>query len=472
MPRLATSPHRSTLVLGLGLTGYSLVRHLATSMRDDPSQLTVADSRATPPFAAQVRREFPQVNMMTGALPFAHLDRFDEIIASPGLDLRPAPPQTRARIIGDIELFARAVQPNAKIIGITGSNGKSTVTMLVAKMLKAAGMTVATGGNIGPPALDLLTAAPPDWYVLELSSFQLEGVRSLSLACATVLNISADHLDRYPALTQYRTAKHRIYHRAAHTVSNRDDAQTTPPPSPSPTPPRVTFGLNPPPTANDFGVVADALVHGDTRLAETRALHLAGRQNVANVLAAAGIVAQCGARLSPVVIAAACDFTGLPHRYAPIGQWQGVDWINDSKATNVGAAIAAIIATAGERAAARSVVLIVGGQGKGADFAPLAAVIATAVKHTIVFGEDARAIAAHLAAPHYTLVADLPAAVQTAARHAVAGDSVLFAPACASFDLFDDYAQRGTVFTELVAARHMPPPMTSPSTPRPHHAPR
>ena len=321
--------------------------------------------------------------------------------------------------------------------------------MLVSAMLRAAGRTVATGGNTGTPALALLERAAPDYYVLELSSFQLEATHALRPAAAAVLNISADHMDRYRGLPDYIAAKARLYRQAAAAVVNADDPASPRPPAGVPV---VTFSLGEPQSERDFGVAgaagAPALARGGTALAKVAELALQGEHNVANMLAAMALVSAAGVELTGAALTAGLRCRGLPHRCELVAEVSGVRWINDSKGTNVGAAAAALTGLD------RPIIWIAGGQGKGADFSPLAGAVRRSVRHTILFGEDAAAIAGALDDDaSYIVAASLEQAVAEAAARARAGDAVLFSPACASFDMFDDYAHRGREFKRLVRER-------------------
>ena len=445
------------LVIGLGLTGYSAVKYLVRS----GMQVTAADSRELPPYLKQVKDEFPQVEIITGQIPYARFGSFKQIVASPGVEIERQNFSGGGALIGDIELFVRQAQ--APIIAITGSNGKSTVTMLVAEMLLAAGLKIKTGGNIGTPVLDLLDpAAPdyyvPDYYVLELSSFQLETTHSLRARAATVLNISADHMDRYRDMDEYIAAKARILHAAAARVLNRDDAGSKKLLAADPE--SISFGMDRP-ADNHYGVTSAgssrALVRGDAVLARAEQITLQGEQNIANILAAMALVEAAGVALNAAVVGAALNYGGLPHRCEMVAEVNGVKWINDSKGTNVGATIAAINGVGDD------LILIAGGIGKGADFSPLAAARAR-VRHAVLFGQDAEAIAAAMADAdvhdddgddnepndYIHRAKDLTHAVSLAAGLARAGQTVLFSPACASFDMFDNYEHRGNVYKQLV----------------------
>ena len=434
---------RTALVLGMGLTGYSIVRFL----RSRGVEVSACDSRDFPPYLKQIGDEFPDIELTTGRIPYEQFDAFDQVIVSPGISLEPIHGIQADRLVGDIELFAR--EAGAPVIGITGSNGKSTVTMMVSVMLDASGSRVETGGNIGTPALDLLDRSAPDFYVLELSSFQLEITHTLRLVGATVLNISEDHMDRYGGLSEYVSAKARIYHHAECAVVNREDALS---PTVKDGVRTLTFGLDEPRSDSDFGLVnknGDLLmVRGNRELARVDGMTLQGKQNVANLLAALALVEAAGVELTDDVIKAGMNYAGLPHRCEVVTEVSGVRWINDSKGTNVGATVAAISGIDAP------IILIAGGRGKGANFQPLAQAVHRSVTRTILFGEDAQKIAAALGSDNsFTIVASLDLAITEASACSQAGDVVLFSPACSSFDMFDSYEHRGNVFKQLVLER-------------------
>lgn len=431
----------STLVLGLGTTGYSVIEYLAAH----GEKITVADTRNPAPYYEQVRTQYPDVEVISGRLPTDCFAQFDRIVASPGIALDKQQPHVQ-RVISDIELFVENI--TAPIIAITGSNGKSTVTMLVSTMLAAAGKTVLHGGNIGTPALALLAQPTADFYVLELSSFQLENTYSLAAAAATILNISEDHMDRYAHIEQYIQAKSRILKGAAVSVLNRDDPalhalRTSHPKA-------ISFGLDTPPNKTDYGVLRTAhrryMMRGQTKLADTTQLAMHGEQNIANVLTALALVEAVDVRCTQTVLDAALTYRGLEHRCELAAEINGVKWVNDSKATNVGATFAAI------KSFGEPIVLIAGGRGKGADFSPLKQPVREHVRHAVLFGQDAERIAQAIATPSKVSRArDLPHAVSLAAGYAESGQVVLFSPACASFDMFENYAHRGRAFKRLLA---------------------
>ena len=427
---------RTTLVFGLGATGYSCVRHLAGRDR-----VLAFDTRPAAPWREAVAKRFPDVALITAADWSAALADADRIVVSPGVPL--TQPLVRAAVRAgvplesDIGLFLDACA--APVVGITGTNGKSTVTALVGELVRAAGKDAGVGGNLGPPALDLL-ARDRDMYVLELSSFQLERlVEPPGLQVAAILNVTADHQDRYPDLAAYAASKRRIYGAAESAVFNAEDHRTRPPAGVR----AIAVGADP-----AWRVGARDLIIGGARLSAA-ALSLAGRHNQFNVVAAAAVATQAG-----VPAAAHLDvlagFTGLPHRAARVGEVRGVAYVDDSKATNVGACQAAL---AGFGSGDGNVVLIAGGDGKGANFAPLAASVRRHVSTLVLLGRDAHAIAAAVGdGVAMATASSMGEAVALARAAAKPGDTVLLAPACASFDLFEDYAARGDAFAAAVHA--------------------
>lgn len=437
----------TTLVVGLGQTGLSIVRYLAKQ----DVQFAVIDSRQQPPGADVLEAEFSHVPRYFGAFSekadwFAHAKT---LVVSPGIAVATpeikAAQQRGAEIIGDIELFVRAAQ--APIIAITGSNGKSSVTTLVDLMAKACGWTAYAGGNLGFAALDMLEKPTPDVYVMELSSFQLETTYSLNAQAATVLNVSEDHMDRYDSYADYAAAKEKIYQRCACAVFNRDDAlvvdmlESTPPAR------SISFGLNEPEPLQ-YGLREKAgkrcLARGEEYLLPLDQLRLPGEHNAANVLAALALGEAAGMSM-PHMLQAAQQFTGLPHRTQWVRERQGVNWYDDSKGTNVGATVAAL------QGMPRKTVLIAGGQGKGADFAPLNPAVQAKARAVVLMGEDADKIQAALQGQvPIRRVVSMDEAVSVAAELAQQGDNVLLSPACASFDMFRNYNHRGDVFTETV----------------------
>ncbi len=435
---------KRALVVGLGDTGLSCARYLVAH----GYRVNAVDTRAAPPRLAALRAELPQVSVHTGGLDATLFADPGLVVVSPGLSPgEPVLAAARARgveIVGDVELFARVA--TAPVLAITGSNGKSTVTALAGAMCHAAGLDTAVGGNIGTPVLELLRTPEPQVYVLELSSFQLGTTESLRPLAATVLNVSADHMDRYRDLAEYTAAKARIFTGAGTMVLNRDDARVLALAAPARR--IVSFGLDAPQTDDDFGVREyageDWLVRGDTRLLPARAVPLAGRHNLANVLAAMAL-AQCAGVTDDAMCAAVRGFTGLPHRTALVLEHAGVRWIDDSKGTNVGATVAAL------NGMTAPVVLIAGGDGKGADFTELKDAVAAHARALVLIGRDAplieRALAGAVPVRH---ARDLHEAVAAAQALASPGDVVLLSPACASFDMFRDYRHRGEEFAHAV----------------------
>jgi UDP-N-acetylmuramoylalanine--D-glutamate ligase len=438
-----------SVVVGLGKTGASCVRHLAKR----GVRVSATDSRGSPPGLLDLGAAAEGLDLRLGGFDLSLLDDASQLVVSPGVSLEePIAATARIRgieILGDIELFARAVR--APVIGITGTNGKSTVTTLLARMAATAGLRVLAGGNLGPPALDLLDQSPPDLYVLELSSFQLDTTKSLRLEGAVVLNVSADHLDRYASVAHYADSKARIFSEAATVVLNADDAWVA----------RmghayresrkvVTFSV----LRNDadFALLTagkDAwLTRRGERLMDAACLKIQGLHNAANALAALALGEAAG--LPTAAMCAALEsFPGLPHRSAWVADIAGVRYIDDSKGTNVGATVAAAAGLPGP------LVLIAGGEAKGQDFTPLGEALRGKLRKAVLIGRDARAVAAALGKVCAIEIVDsMAAAVQAAQASAHAGDTVLLSPACASLDMFRDYAHRGDAFA--AAVRELP----------------
>jgi UDP-N-acetylmuramoylalanine--D-glutamate ligase len=485
----------ASVVVGLGKTGASCLRYLAKH----GVAVTATDSRHEPPGLAEIGHLARTLDIRLGGFDVSLLDGASQVLMSPGVSLdEPIAKQARARgieIIGDVELFARAVR--APVIGITGTNGKSTVTSLVASMASAAGRRVLAGGNLGKPALDLLDQPLPDLYVLELSSFQLETTSSLDLLAAAVLNVTADHMDRYATVEEYARAKARILARAATVVLNADDplvldmrgavggaggglaaaagglpkrtAQEGAPadhgvpnrgPGESSPASRgraaraVTFSTQR--ADADYTLVRRAgqtfLAHHGEPVFDTARMKITGLHNAANALAALALGDAAGLPL-PAMLDALEAFAGLPHRSAWVADIAGVRYVDDSKGTNVGATIAAVDGLKGP------LILIAGGDGKGQDFAPLAATFKDKVRHVVLIGRDAPALEQALAGVSTTARAvSMEDAVAAAARAARPGDTVLLSPACSSLDMFRDYGHRGDVFAGVVHALAGAPP--------------
>jgi UDP-N-acetylmuramoylalanine--D-glutamate ligase len=447
-----------SVVVGLGKTGASCLRYF--SKRGIPVSAT--DSRRAPPGLDDLGELANSLDLRLGGFDLSLLEDATQVLMSPGVSLdEPIARAARERgieVLGDIELFARHVR--APVVGITGTNGKSTVTTLVARMAAAAGRRVLAGGNLGVPALDLLEQPVPDLYVLELSSFQLETTSSLSLKAAAVLNVSADHMDRYSSVAAYALAKSRIFARAATVVLNADDplvaAMRDAVNARSPAARIVTFSVAALPggagsagaQAADYSLLRmgtrTLLARGGEGLLDVARLKIAGLHNAANALAALALgdaISLPRARM----IEALESFPGLPHRSEWVADAAGVRFIDDSKGTNVGATIAAVTGMPGP------LVMIAGGQGKGQDFTPLAQAFRGKVRHAVLIGEDAALVAAALEGIcSLERAGSMQEAVIAAARAARAGDTVLLSPACASLDMFRDYGQRGDVFAAAV----------------------
>lgn len=432
------------IVVGLGKSGMSLVRFLARQ----GVPFAVADTRENPPELATLRLQFPQVEVRCSELDVEFLCRAQELYVSPGLALATPALQEAAKrgvkLSGDIELFARHAK--APIVAITGSNAKSTVTTLVGDMARAAGKRVAVGGNLGTPALDLL-ADDIELYVMELSSFQLETTERLNAEVATVLNVSEDHMDRYADMQAYHLAKHRIFRGSRQVVVNRGDALSRP--LVADQLPCWSFGLNKP-DFKAFGLIEEDgekyLAYQFEKLMPVRELKVRGAHNQANALAALALGHAVGLPFEPM-LAALRAFTGLAHRCQWVRELRGVAYYDDSKATNVGAALAAIEGLGADIDG--KLVLIAGGDGKGADFSGLTAPVARYCRAVVLLGRDAELIAAALGdAVPLVRVKTLDEAVQRCAELAREGDAVLLSPACASLDMFKNFEERGRLFAQ------------------------
>lgn len=431
-----------TLVVGLGATGLSVVRYL----RALGEHVVVVDSREQPPQLQALKESFPDVELHTGEFKTDLFTSARRIIVSPGVSMSEAAlkkaKEMDVEITGDIDLFAHEVA--APVACITGSNGKSTVTTLLGEMAKCAGIDVAVGGNLGTPVLDLVQDNY-ELYVLELSSFQLETLQNLPMEAAVILNISPDHMDRYDSLNDYVMTKHEIYKNTKSCVLNRDDqlaneqtciCERT-----------IGFTLNQPGN-DDFGLCENNgeswLCQGKELLLNVDEIKIKGLHNVANVLAALamGSVLNIPQRF---MLEAIRNFSGLEHRTQWVAEKDGVNWYNDSKATNVGASIAAIEGLPGKH------VLIAGGEGKDADFSALGEIAEKHLRAAVLIGRDADIIANVLEGVIPVVrAADMHEAVVKCAELAQAGDNVLLSPACASFDMFNNFEHRGQVFMQAV----------------------
>ena len=438
---------KRVLVLGLGETGLSALRWL----NGYGARLSVADTRESPPNLAAIQAEFNQLQVFTGAYQAEVFLQADVIVISPGVSVKtPLVQAAIARgvpVVGDVELFAQYKPSSAKVIAITGSNGKSTVTTLVGEMCQAAGLSAIVAGNIGLPVLDTLSMPTPDVYVLELSSFQLETTYSLNSDVATMLNLSEDHLDRHDGMDEYALAKQAIFNGQGVQVLNRDDHYSMSMRQSNRT--VVTFGLDA--HMQDYGVVVSAtgisLLQGHEPFLNMQETKLAGLHNAANVLAA---IACCRAIDLPMLplINAVKAFKGLPHRVEWVAQINRVDFYDDSKGTNVGATCAAI---AGMQ---QKVVLIAGGDGKGQDFSPLKQPVESNGRAVVLIGRDANLIEQALLPTDVALYRafDMAEAVAIALKVSHQGDAVLLSPACASFDMYKNYVHRAEVFVQAVQA--------------------
>ncbi|MFZ5486044.1 MAG: Mur ligase family protein [Pseudomonadota bacterium] len=513
-PALARWQGARVLVLGLGASGLAMARWCARL----GAQVTVADTRAAPPQRATLRAELPQVAFVSGALDAALLraQNYAAVLRSPGLSPASIAPLLEAAsaesvcVLGELDLFSEGLQAlraqsgyAPAVLAITGTNGKTTVTSLTGQLVVRAGKSVAVAGNIGPTLLDTLSAhmdagSLPEVWVLELSSFQLDGVQGFEPTAAAVLNITQDHLDWHGSLQSYAAAKARIFGRHALMVLNREDPlvmQMLPAAAPAasnavvgkarpqaaPQRAYLTFGGDLPRRAGDFGI---EVVHGMAwlvraqpqentenaaprrraragsdadaqtplhlqRLMPADALRIRGRHNAVNALAALALASAAGCALAPMLYGLR-EYRGEPHRVEPVAIVAGVEYFDDSKGTNVGATVAALSGLGAER----RIVLILGGEGKGQDFTPLAPPVARHARAVLLIGRDAPRIRAALQATGVPLLdaASLPEAVQQAAQHAQEGDAVLLSPACASLDMFRDYAHRAEVFRAAVRA--------------------
>lgn len=436
------------VIVGLGATGLSCARFL----KQQGAKIAVTDTRANPPGLAELYRIDPDLRVALGGFDPALLKQAQQIVLSPGVALREPAIADEVRrgtpVVGDIELFARSVK--APVIAITGTNAKSTVTTLVGLMAAAAGYHVAVGGNLGVPALDLLTANPnANLFVLELSSFQLETTYSLKPKVATVLNVTPDHMDRYADLADYQRAKARVYQHCQFAVCNRDDALTEC--HDASMQQKWTFTLTAP-GKNEFGLITENqttyLAFESQRLLAVNELPVLGKHYQANALAALAIGHAFGLPFEPM-LQVLRTFKGLPHRCQFVRERQGVKWINDSKGTNVGATEAAILGMGSEIAG--KLILILGGVGKNADFNSLAPAISQYARHVVLIGVAAKEIASVIGdRVPVSYAQTMEEAVQQAADVAQPKDCVLLSPACASFDMFKHFEHRGQVFTEIV----------------------
>jgi len=432
------------LVVGLGVTGLSVIKFL----QKNHIEVAVIDSRETPPCLEIVEESFRDIAVFTGGFDHAVFQAATHIIVSPGISLDEEEIQAAAEqgipVFGDIDVFAVCV--DAPVAAITGSNGKSTVTTLLSEMAKKADWDVRAGGNLGVPALDLLSAKPADLYVLELSSFQLERTSQLKANVAALLNLSDDHMDRYHNVAAYYEAKERIFFGGGVAVLNRqeDFIRSLPLPSGRKV---TTFGLNQP-KLDEYGVISiegqDVMSKGNSPILPVAELKIKGTHNIQNALAAIAMADELNIPRAAQK-AALLEFPGLLHRTQWVADIDGVTWINDSKATNPGACLAAL------EGLSAPIILIAGGDSKGAQFNTLAAAISENVSLVILIGRDAQKFQQEaVAETPYKLAATIEEAVQLAAQQATKGDTVLLSPACASLDQFANYQQRGERFIAAV----------------------
>ncbi len=481
------------LILGLGISGLAMARWCARC----GAQVTVADTRTAPPQLATLQQEVPGARFVSGPLNASLVEGTDirAVFKSPGLTPAEVAPVLKAAqaiglwSAGELGLFSQALldlgvasdyQP--KVLAVTGTNGKTTVTSLAGQLVSRAGKTVAVAGNIGPALLDTLTAhleadALPEVWVIELSSFQLDGDTSFEPTAAVVLNLSQDHLDWHGSMAAYAAAKSGIFGKAGLMLLNREDAAVM---AMLPEPVRVklqrplyrtyvTFGGDMPQRPGDFGIeqvngmvwLVRALEADETlkkrkgeevelhiqRLMPADALRIRGRHNAVNALAALALASAAGCALGPMLYGLR-EYRGEPHRVEPIGIFNEVEFFDDSKGTNVGATVAALAGLGADR----RVIVILGGEGKGQDFSPLAEPVARYARAVVLIGRDAPVIEAALQESGVPLVhADtMSQAVALANAKAHAGDAVLMSPACASFDMFDNYEHRARAFCEAV----------------------
>lgn len=439
---------KAVLVLGLGDTGLSALRWLVSQ----GARVSAADTRVAPPNMEAVRQAFPELAVHLGPFESSVFEQADLIVISPGVPLAESEVQAAIRhgkaVVGDVELFAHYRPTHSKVIAITGSNGKSTVTTMVGDMCSAAGLRTVVAGNIGLPVLDALQATPnADVYVLELSSFQLETTSSLAADAVTVLNLSEDHLDRYAGMAEYAAAKARILIGAKHQVLNADDTFCMAMASQQAH--VIRFSLED--VKADYAVVKQSdgiwLTHQQQPIFNTSDMRIAGLHNAANALAALALCESIGLPRQ-TLLASLRNFKGLPHRVEWVAEIAGVAFFDDSKGTNVGATCAAMAGLPNK------VVLIAGGEGKDQDFAPLAAPVAANARAVVLIGRDAPLIERALSATQVPLLhaSSMESAVELAHSLAQSGDAVLLSPACASFDMFRNYAHRAEVFINAVMA--------------------
>jgi len=440
---------KRVLVIGLGESGLAMAKWLDRQ----GACVRVADSRGNPPNVEALQRVAPTAELLVGAFAEATFANIDIVALSPGVPkATPVIAGCGLPLISEIELFAAGVReqvPASRVIAITGSNGKTTTTALTTHLLNGGGVHAIACGNISPSALDALMDAQdagqlPAVWVLELSSFQLETTHHLNAAAATVLNLSEDHLDRYEgSMANYAAAKSRIFQGKGAMILNRDDDWSMA--NGRCGRKMITFGLNGAPRASDYGLADGMIVRGGETLVALADLQLSGLHNAANAMAALALCDAVG--VAPLsLIAALKEFRGLPHRVETVAEIGGVIYVDDSKGTNVGATLAAI------EGMGRKVAIVLGGDGKGQDFSPLKSALANHARAVALIGRDAAAIGMAIEGSGVPtrIVSDMEAAVRWLAARAEPGDCVLLSPACASLDMYRNYADRAQAFIDAV----------------------
>lgn len=466
----AMHQRRKALILGLGASGIACARHLAAR----GVVLSVADTRLSPPFADALFQLCPEAEFVTGSLPSKLDPAVNMLVVSPGLSLYNGPSgelvrQARERgvpVVGEIELFALELERLAReedyhprVVAVTGTNGKTTTVTLLHTLLTAAGHEAALAGNVGPNVLDVLASASsrkalPEVWVLELSSFQLASTSTLAPDAAALLNITEDHVDWHGSMQAYALDKARVFRHARHGVVNRDDEGTARLLAATAIPAGPTFGSDEPVRTGDWGLVPDAsgrtlLVRasgdGPVAFVHEDDLQLAGRHNTLNVLAVLSLLDTLGVPLESVR-KALLGYKGEPHRVQPLFESGGVLFIDDSKGTNVGAVVAAV---KGVFERGRRVLIVMGGDGKGQDFTPLKEALAGRSGGVALIGRDAPAIERALEGLDAPVKRfdGMAGAVTWLWSLASSGDAVLLSPACASWDMYRNYAERSEDFT-------------------------
>jgi len=443
--------NRLTVIVGLGATGLSCVKYFAAM----GEKVKVVDSRDEPPGLAALKERYPDVEYELGDFNLETFLTAKELVVSPGLSIRSpeivAAKQAGVPITGDIDIFSK--QAASPIIAVTGSNGKSTVVAILAEILRKAGKNFGLGGNLDgdnfKPALDLILEGEKELYLLELSSFQLETTESLGAAVATILNLSADHMDRYDGIDDYHRAKQRVFSGCKQVVINRDVRESYPLEENDAAVWDFGFGQ---PGLNGLGLLQEGedqyLVHQLEKIVSVNELKVFGQHNISNVLAAVALAMAIDIDMDAIK-ASIIEFCGLQHRCQWVATIDGVDFYNDSKGTNVGATLAAIEGL-GEHISGH-IVLIAGGIAKGADFAALVPAINKWGKMMVLIGQDAAEIASYFDTETQTYFAsDMQDAVRVAMGYSTAGDAVLLSPACASFDMFENFQDRGFAFMKSV----------------------